>query len=286
MSDRGSHEDSQCYRLLAHQLVISVLKNMDSLLKSLQDEFIQSVEERISSETKPKESEKKGRQPANHLILTEEQEYHNGVFGHTSNLIQAVERLEEVPFYLARFPNYKTFQKRGITLYKWIQYHYSNYLISGVSIYDTTLLLTNAVFMLGLHPRDCNDRTVTKNQNVRKTLVKAAIEDLDKVTQGFREPRNLYVHRNIMPHLEVLDRLERFRFTQEGLESLGIAESVSEPIIHPIVRKELYKLERRELIKTIRAETVAIADSIRSVFDTLYPVYLAYTESLGTRRAS
>lgn len=255
-------EDTPYYRLLAHPFVVCVLRNMDSTLKSLE-----SIETRSTSAS---------------LVLTEEQAYHNETFEYTSNLTQAIERLEETPYYLARFPNTKTFQKQGITLHKWIKYHYSSFLITGVSIYDTALLLTNAVFRLGLHPRDCNERTVTKNQNVCRTPVMAALKSLDAITKKYREPRNLYVHRSKKPGLEFLDELESLRFIQESSENLNLEDS--DPIIHPVIRTALYKLERQKLITTVCDETEAISDSVEKVFDTLQPIYQAYTNSFGGRR--
>ena len=264
---------------------MSVLRNMDSILKPLENEFVKSIEQRVSPKNRPKLPESaEGRQSSSSLVLTEEQAYHNEVFEYASNLIQAIERLKEMPYYLARFPNTKTFQNQGITLHTWIHYHYSNFLITGVSIYDTTLLLVNAVFRLGLHPRDCNNRTVTRNRNVHKTSVWTALKSLDEVTKKYRESRNLYVHRSRNPGLEFLDRLESFRFIQESSESLNI--EAGDPIIHPVIRKELYKLERRKLIEIVRNETTAISDSVKEVFDALWPIYQAYTSSFGGKRAN
>jgi hypothetical protein len=258
---------------------------MHSILKPLQSEFVKSLEHGTGSKSHPKQPESAGgKQASSSLVLTEEQAYHNEIFEYTSNLTQAVERLEEMPYYLAQFPNTKTFQKQGITLHKWIQYHYSSFLITGVSIYDTALLLTNAVFRLGLHPRDCSERTVTKNQNVRRTPVRVTLKSLDAVTKKYREPRNLYVHRSRKPGLEFLDRLDGLRFIQESSEGLNI--EAGDPEIHPVIRKELYKLERRKLIEAVRNETAAISDSVERVFDALQPIYQAYTSSFRGKRAN
>ncbi len=113
------------------------------------------------------------------------------------NLTSTIERLEEIPFYLVRFPNSPTFKKQGITLHKWVHYHYSNYLINAVTIYDTALLLTNVVFMLGLSPKSCSEETVARNRKVQGTKVKPAIDKLKEITKNYREPRNLYVHRGV-----------------------------------------------------------------------------------------
>ncbi len=85
------------------------------------------------------------------------------------------------------------------------------------------------------------------------------------------------MHRNRLPTLDFLDRLESYRFIEEGFEDLGLAESPDDQIIHPVIRDELYKLERRKLIKTVRSETDIIANSIKEMFDELNPIYLAYS---------
>ncbi len=98
-------EDTPYYRLLAHPFVVYVLRNMDSILKPFESEFVKSLEQGTSSKSHAKQPENaEGRQASSNLVLTEEQVYHNEIFEYTSNLTQAVEQLEETPCYLARFP--------------------------------------------------------------------------------------------------------------------------------------------------------------------------------------
>src|SRR4051812_36799076 len=70
------------------------------------------------------------------INLTREQIYHDEVFEYTRSLTHTVERLDEISVYLKRFPNSPTFKKQGITLHRWVQYHYSTYLTSAVTVYD------------------------------------------------------------------------------------------------------------------------------------------------------
>lgn len=212
--------------------------------------------------------------------LFSEFNYHDEAFHYTSNLTNAIERLEMTPIFLGRFPRTKTFDKNGITIHRWIQYHYSNYLVTVISIYDTALLLTNTVFCLGVEPRRCSDKTVTNNQSVRKTSVKSALDKLNEIMKPYRDPRNFFVHRNIIPGLASLDEWESLRFIEEASKGYKIDTN---PIMETWLVKELYQFERRALIQEVRKESDRIAEGIYQFFTDLYPVYLAFSEYLKKR---
>jgi hypothetical protein len=278
LSNKTPQQIGQGDQLLAHPFTISVLRNYHAALEPLSKEFSESTKKSKTSETNA-QPRKKGQRAETvaRPVLTTEQEYHLEVLEYVSNLARAVERLEEIPLYLGRFPNSPTFKKRGITQHKWIQYHHSNYLVIAVGTYDTALLLTNAVFMLGLDPERCKSETVKENRWVQRTNVAAALEKLRKVTDKHRRPRHLYVHRSKVPSLGFLDTLENERFIQETSTQLDIAD---EPLIDPVILPDFYRLARRELVKTARMDTTEILGAIKQFFDALQPVYSSYAENL------
>jgi hypothetical protein len=103
------------YKILSHPLVIEVMQNA-SPLHSM-----------ISAKINDSGKSREGIQEQAHQVLIEFA-YHHEVFHYTSNLIHAIERLEMTPIFLKRFPRTATFDTNNITIHRWIQYHYSNYL--------------------------------------------------------------------------------------------------------------------------------------------------------------
>jgi hypothetical protein len=153
---------------MIHPFIQAVITNYGKYIDPVVDQYIQFAQSTADSQKERKRS-KKAKSKTFIPKLTEEQDYQNEVFIYTYNLTGAIERLEEIPLYIARFPKTKTLEKKGITVHRWINYHYANYLIIASSIYDATLLLVNSVFVLGLEPRLCNDGTVVNNKRVQGT---------------------------------------------------------------------------------------------------------------------
>lgn len=264
-------------KLLDHPLVGSVIQNSGPVLAAR----VSAVEEEagtdgpIASGKRPNKAV--GAKAPVTLVLTREQEYHDEVFFHVRGLAGAVERLDEISIYLGRFPNSPTFKRRGITMHRWVQYHYSNYLTGAVTVYDTALLLTNAVFMLGLSPKVCSEETVTKNRRVQRTKASAALNKLKEVTRQYREPRNLHIHRGESPVLGKLDEYENILWMHRAQERLEINTGPRVPVR---VVETLYGFERRRLVRSVRDETEGVAEAARGLFDSLVPVYAAMTSRL------
>jgi hypothetical protein len=264
------------YAILNRPFVVSVFQNMQLVYDSLKKNAEAVKKDESAKELKKSKKSQKSK-PYVRPTLTLEQNYHHEVSQYMSGLIHTIERLEEIPFYLARFPNSPTFKEQGITLHKWIHYHYSNYLINVVTIYDTTLILGNAVFFLGLPPKNCSEENVAKNSRVKLTNVKLAIDKIKEVTKSYREPRNLFVHRGILPNLGELDEYESLRFIHETQEELGIK---ADPLVPIWIVEHIYKDERRKFIHNLREETKKLANTVGEYFDALEPIYITMTKQL------
>lgn len=277
LSKRTAKHEPLYYRVLSHPFVVSELENMSAVLDAVKEAAESTKKEESSEETKKQAKNTQKKWTPTRPALTSEQEYHVEVSQYMNSLIHTIERLEEIPIYLGRFSNSPAFEKNGITLHKWIHYHYSNYLINTGTIYDTALLLTNAVFLLGLSPKHCKEETVAKNKKVQGSKVKAAIDKVKEVTRKYSEPRNLFVHRGILPTLEELDEYESLRFIHEKQEEFGIK---AEPIMPIWVVEHIYKSERRKLIHTLQGETKSIIEAVVEFFDALEPIYAAFTKHL------
>jgi hypothetical protein len=131
-----------------------------------------------------------------------EYEYYDyDVFTKLSSVTSATERLEQSQIFIRTFPKPRSYEKLRINQYTWIEYHYSNYIITLVGLFDIALTLTNSVFRLGNRERDCKADLISMNSWVVKTPVKQAIKDLDDLIKPHRESRNLHVHRGTLPDI-------------------------------------------------------------------------------------
>lgn len=257
--------EPETYKLLGRPIFIKILENMRSLTGPLSKKAAEAFQDSDDPD----------------LDITPEIAYHNSVFHYASNLIDAISRMEEVPIYLRRFPTSKYFNENGITLHKWINYHYSSYLVVVVSLYDIALLLTNAVFALGINPRFCNKKKVAKNEFVRKTEVKMCLDKLSEAIDDYRETRHLYVHRGSVPKLEFLDQLESIRHTSEAMDELELERipvDIDNPLTSPYFVKDMYRYERRKLITQVMQMTDSFVEILIEFLDSLYPVYQVFSK--------
>jgi hypothetical protein len=257
------------FKLLSHPFVISVLQN-NHVLHSLISSAIKNQRIKSGADIKERTQQVLKQMRSSDIKQYLKFHYNNSIFNYVSNLIHALERMEAAPVFLKRFTRSKTYDQSGITIHRWIQYHYSNYIITMTSIYDTSLLLTNSVFALGLEPKKCNDKTVTKSAQVKQTPVSSALNQLGEITKNYKEPRDLFAHRNTIPDLDMLDELESLRFIERVSDQLPHKQ---EPIIHPRLVDVLYQSERRKLIQAVKGENERVADTLYTLFTELQIVY-------------
>jgi hypothetical protein len=201
--------------------------------------------------------------------FSEEQAYGWDVFDHARKAECAVEGLEEAQIHVSWFPQPREYGKLGITEHKWIHYHFAHYIVIEAGILDTILVLTNSVFRLGLHPRDCTKRTVAENEHVRQTPVRDAVLELDKTIAPHRQPRNLYAHRGEIPKLEALELLGMYSFAQH----------TGEPIVDEGILDAGYRVERTKISGALETRTGGIVKGIEKVFTSLKPIYEARLKS-------
>ncbi len=248
------------YRLLEHTFVLGALENEKKASKPLTEQAMQAYQ--------------LGQKPQ--YSFTPEMAYHHNVNHYLRGLIGTIERIEQVPIFLRRFPNSKFFTENNITLHKWVNYHYTNFLIMSVSLYDIALLLTNEIFMLGIEARFCNEKSVAKHKSVKGTSVKTSLDNLAQAVDEYRDPRHLFVHRGRTPSMGFMDELETCDFLQKAEKELGIEQTVNDSInllSNPIVLRDLYKVERRKLIAQIEQKTTALIELLFELFSSEEPIY-------------
>lgn len=195
--------------------------------------------------------------------------YTDDVFSHTSAMSSAIENLERSQHFIHVFPRPRQNEKRGMRRHDWIEYHYSHYLITLVSVLDISLRLTNAVFCLGNRERDCKTDLITKNSWVARTPVAAALGEINKLIQPHHAGRNLLLHCGKIPKIasvmesEDLANLDRFSFV----------EMCGKPVVDRKVLKLAYRGQVKKISAKLKGETNSICDAIWKFFNKLEPIY-------------
>lgn len=238
-----------------HPFTRKVMENIQPLLKLGADNI--------------KKSAKKGKiQSKEKAELLEHQWYDYIVFFHLSSLLSGIERLQQTQNFIGSFPQPRKYQKKGINQYTWLEYHYSYYLATIVSLFDIALILTNSVFRLGNRDRDCKPDLIMNNSWVTQTPVKKTLSDLDQLVKPHREGRNLHLHRGQMPDIASKMKLEE-------LDLLKIYSLVQ--MREPFIEQEFidwgFKSATKEISQKLLEERHNVNNLIWRLLNDLYPIY-------------
>lgn len=209
--------------------------------------------------------------------LLEFEFYDYDVSYRASAVVSAVERLKQSQEFIKAFPRPRTYERRRINQHTWIEYHYSHFAITFVSLFDIALLLTNSVFRLGNRGEDCREHLIRKNRWVARTPVNAALRDLKKLIEPHKAGRNHHVHwgevQSIAAELKSddLDRLELISFAR----ALG-----GPPIIDARILDLAYKGHVKEICRRLEDARSEASAAIVQLFDRLLPIYTEKSNEL------
>lgn len=242
--------DTSKLKIKEHTLFNKALDELRPLLESIDPEImaIKSRKERHSKAPK----------------LSVEQSYHHYVSWYTNNMVEAFKQLNQVTMYIRDFPKPRSYFRKGITQYDWIQYHFHAYIVRIVSLYDIALQLTNGVFRLGIEERQIRKDTVEDNLWVNSTRVSELLRDLRKSISRVKKPRNLFIHSGDLWKLDELDSLEIICVANK----LNVTPKYSANSI-----RELFQYDIDKLTKRMSDEISSLEDKAIKLFDGLMPIY-------------
>jgi len=248
--------------LASHPLLKLALENIRPLLDEAQE-----VLERLAEQGEVRSDE--------NVALREHAFYDDDVFSKAVVLMDCVDRLEQSQVLIDAVGK-PGWSGAGLDRHTWIEYHYSYYAVTVVSLADIALILTNAVFRLGLRERDCKHSLIAGNWWVAKTPVKTALDNLAELIKPYRKGRNLHVHQGrLQPIAEVmgsklLDQLKLFSFV----------ERVGKPVVPSAAIEKGYELEVPRVVERLEQERTTIQAHIVAVLDVLHPIYKQKSEAL------
>jgi len=195
--------------------------------------------------------------------------YDYDVFRKLYAVTSAIERLEQSQVFIRTFPKPRGYEKLRINQYTWIEYHYSNYIITLVGLFDIALILTNSVFRLGNRERDCKADLITLNSWVAKTPVQEALKILDGLIKPHREGRNLHIHRGELP--DIATAMEED--DMDLLKAISAVQMFGKPLIDRKFLDSGYKEHVGKICETLKEGRNKIDAAVWKFFDSLLPIY-------------
>jgi len=227
------------------------MRTLADMAAALLKETVDSARPRIGHFTRP---------------FTDQEEYLSECLILAGQISIACDQLHYALAYLSGYRSRKTSDGELITRVDHIAYQMENLYLRLGMIPDRSFRLTNEVFRLGLPARECGTRTVTDNQHLRGTTVRARLRAIDKIVKPHREARNRIAHlaRYNDP---ALSKVEAFFILQKSEGPPD--ESVLEPVRH------LYKHKTDDYVEVKRKEFEPIVngliDEVARLFEALLP---------------
>ncbi len=252
--------------LAAHPLLGKVQSNLRPLLDRASQELVGLAQKgKIRSEENAR--------------LWEYEFYDYDVFFRASAAISAVERLKQSEQFIRTFPRPRSYEKQRINQHIWIEYHYSFYVITLVSLFDIALILTNSVFRLGNREQDCKEHLIKNNAWVVRTSVKGALENLKKQIEPHKAGRNLHVHRGEVQSIAAEMKSEDL----DRLALINSAQMLGGTTIHKEIIDFAYKGHVKKICNRLAEERGQIGAAILRLFDCLLPVYIENSNALHAK---
>lgn len=212
----------------------------------------------------------------NNEYLENSDYYHYLVFQKASAIISGVERIENSLIFIRNFPNPRSYERKGIHQYMWIEYHFSFFVLNINSLLDMALILTNTVYQLDIKEKDCNLRHILRDSQVKNTCIEIALRELNIIVSKYKETRNLFVHRGEIPILRSITE-------SEMLDLLKVYSTVlrnSKPIVSVETIDSVYKNESQKLAEKLNIDVKKLIVAIIYLFDTLLPKYKIQTKKM------
>jgi hypothetical protein len=248
---------NNCDRLSAHPFMIDNINQSDSLLKRL---AIQKYQQELETEKILTDID---------ITLNHLDYYNFDVFRRTTLLINTIDRLEKSILFLNGFPQEKTFEKKGVNRFDWIDYHYSYFVLSIHSLFDQSLILTNSVYRIGLTEKDCLKGTILQNFCEKNSPIKNDILSLEKITNQYANIRNLFAHRGEIP--DISDETDSYRL--ELLKFYENTRNYKDLNKIQLGTDFIYKQELLKVTKKLQKTIDSLVETIQVFFDNLEPEY-------------
>lgn len=203
---------------------------------------------------------------------TAEEKYPNDVAKYYLALANHIDRLESIQIYLS-FTNSlsQKLENNQITTEEWLQYHFSNHILTIVSIYDTSLCLFNSVAQLNV------SQNLRFENNIRSKIkgnkdyegIKLSLDKIKNKVSQYRAPRNSFAHGGQNPHhdeIQVINLMDTYNMWRQYFKLEDKATTQRR-------KTEMNWLSITALREELAKETEEICQLVLKFFSALQPIY-------------
>jgi hypothetical protein len=203
------------------------------------------------------------------IVLSPREFYASDVIEKIQPLVATLDRMRWSLAFLRGFPNARSYERQGITRDKWMEYHYSSFIVAYSSFRDLSLLLINQVFRLGIPARLCSKDAVLTNTWVKETEIPGIFRQLEKLGSRHQEVRNRHVHRGQTPDLtEVLEN-PSFRH----ISTITFVSQIAPDFVDRELLMMGYRLTTEELRTRMNSEIDAVVTTLDALLTGLHDQY-------------
>lgn len=220
------------------------------------------------------EENRKAKKEDKELVLNGELKYHGFVFEYSGAFYEGLKRLNDIPLFTLKGFSPRWLNNMKIAPQEWAIYNYANYRVVATGIFDTALLMTNDVLEIGKKPEKIY-RGFIENSEIVKNHLLEPLQKIEKLTEKYRDERNLYVHRSTRPGIDFVDNLYAYQALKEAKEK-GLYKK---EIPSPKVAKEYYETELNKKVIEMQKETEEIFSAVIVFLDALNLLYEKKIES-------
>jgi hypothetical protein len=203
---------------------------------------------------------------------SELEKYSFSIMGWMHRILGSFTGLDHTRVYLRHFRSNKWYKEAGIVQGNYINYHYTKYTTTVITIMDICLILTNDTFRLENPEKLCNIDNIAGNSWVISSNVSKTLNKLNKIVKPWREPRNLFVHRGWQMYRSKLTALEEYELSHEKIKpELRIS---SQKI------KSLYQSELLKIFNEFDEVEPPLFNAVIELLSKLLPIYISWREKL------
>jgi len=209
--------------------------------------------------------------------LREREHYALTSFRRISILTTAFDVLEMIEQFIRWLPPQKRFRELRISQERWLDYHYSYFLVIMSGLVDLSGLAINEILRLGIPEKSCRYQDIEANYWTRRYKISEPFRKLYTDTQKHRERRNSFVHHGEKPDIsEVIESKD-----YETLTFVALANVISrQPLGGAKLFNEAFRAEIERLVDVMGHERSAARKVVETLFTALQPVYEAQLDRL------
>lgn len=203
------------------------------------------------------------------INFTPQEYYCYCVFGKLLSFSNVYRNLKYAQLYISELNSPQKHEKYGIHKFDYLTYHYSIHVLSYVSILDTTLILANTVFQLGLKDEMCNYNTVVSK--ITSQSIRTDFEKIRALAGKYKKIRNQFPHHGKLPSIVDINNSDMLYFLQLLKSQSKKIKKMKSDYKDGI--NYMYRSESQNILERLSTDVDLIEDAVSDFLNHLLVVY-------------